>query len=420
MRISVIAWGGNGDALPLVALAKGLCNAGHAVMAAAPARYQTTVEESNCRFFPIGPDPDRMLDAPDMQSSLASTSGIAALRSIGRLSRIMVGEWVSGSLPAVEEAELILGGLVPGFFIGPSLSEKTGAPFLLCSLIPLTPTRSQPSFALFLVKNLGSVLNRLSHAGFVHLLWNLMLPAVNHVRRETLNLPPALRRGWFLDHIMQHKPVLYGFSPHVVPIPQDWDACNHVTGYWFADAAMDFKPSKELQAFMESGPPPVVIGFGSMTGRNSGEWLRMSLEALQSTGRRGIILTGTAPLEDASCPKEVLLADFVPHAWLYARAAAAVHHGGAGTTGAALRAGIPAVVVPHNFDQPFWGNRVARLGAGPPPILRRNLTAEKLASAIDRAATDTAIRRRAAALGELIRAEDGVAEAVKVVETSGD
>jgi hypothetical protein len=149
----------------------------------------------------------------------------------------------------VEGADLILGGLVPGFFIGSSLSEKSGAPFLLCSLIPLTPTRSQPSFALFLVRNLGPVLNRWTHTGTAHLLWNLMLPAVNRVRRETLQLPPAPRRGWFLDHIKAHKPVFYGYSRHVVPVPADWDGCNHVTGYWLPDLSRAYHPRRTCRRF---------------------------------------------------------------------------------------------------------------------------------------------------------------------------
>jgi sterol 3beta-glucosyltransferase len=400
----------------MLALAGGLRRAGHAVNVAAPARYQKAVEAVNGRFFPIGPDPDHMLDAADMQSSLVSTSGVGALRSIGRLSQIMVREWVAGSLPAVKGADRILAGLAPGFYIGPSLAEKTGAPFVLCSMIPLTPTRFEPSFSLFLVRNLGFVLNRWTHAGFAYLLWNLMLPAVNRMRRDVLQLPAAPRGGWFLRHLAERKPVLYGYSRHVVPVPADWDPCNHVTGYWFPDVAPEFRPPGELRAFMDSGPPPVVIGFGSMTGRKSGEWLRISLDALRKTGRRGIVLTGTAPLDERPrTADDILMMDFIPHAWLYPRAAAAVHHGGAGTIGAALRAGIPAVTVPHNFDQPFWGNRVARLGAGPPPILRRGLTAEKLAGAIDRALSDAEMRRRAAALGGQIRAEDGVAEAVGII-----
>jgi sterol 3beta-glucosyltransferase len=416
MRICILAWGGNGDVLPLLALAKGLQAAGHRLSVAAPLRYGAEVKALGAGFFPLAPDPDRILDSPDMQEAIASTAGIGTLRSIGRVALDMVRGWMEGCLPAAEGAELILGGLVPGFFIAPSLTEKNGTPFIPCLLIPLTPTRTEPTFALFLIRSLGPALNRWTHVGTAHLVWNLLLPAVNRVRRDLLHLPPAPRSGWFLEYLKRREPVLYGYSRHVVPVPADWDACNRVTGYWFADSPQGYLPPAALQEFLEGGPPPVVIGFGSMTGRNSNEELRMAIEALQLCGRRGILLTGTAPIGEIPHGKGIFLTDFVPHAWLYARAAAAVHHGGAGTTGAALRAGIPAVVVPHNFDQPYWGNRIARLGAGPPPILRRNLNPRRLASALDRALTDAGIRRRAAALGERIRAEDGVAEAVRAVE----
>jgi sterol 3beta-glucosyltransferase len=415
VRICVLAWGGNGDVLPLLALARGLVAAGHRLLVAAPVRYRAKAAALGAGFFPIGPDPDHILETPGMQDVISSTSGIGALRIIGRVTQIMVRGWAEGCLPAAEGAELILGGLVPGFFLGPSLSEKNGTPFIPCLLIPLTPTQTEPSFALFLFRSLGPVLNRWTHIGTAYLIWNLLLPEVNRMRREALQLPAAPRRGWFLDHIRRQKSVLYGFSRHVVPVPADWDACNRVTGYWFPEPDDGYRPPVGLRRFLDAGPPPVVVGFGSMTGRSSGEWLRASIDALRRVGRRGIILTATAPVDEIPRGEDLFLMDFVPHAWLYGRAAAAVHHGGAGTTGAALRAGIPAVVVPHNFDQPFWGNRVARLGAGPPPILRRNLTAEKLAAAIERAVTDAEIRRRAAALGALLRAEDGVAEAVTAV-----
>jgi sterol 3beta-glucosyltransferase len=416
MRIAILAWGGNGDVLPLLALAKGLRAAGHRLSVAAPERYRAEATALGAGFFPVGPDPDRILESPGMQGAISSTSGVGALRSIGRTNLSMVRGWVEGSLPAAQEAELVVGGFAPGFLIGTSLTEKTGAPFLPAWLIPLTPTRAEPSFAMFLVRSLGPALNRLTHVMTLHLIWNLFLPAVNRVRGDTLGLPPAGRGGWFLGHLERGKTVLYGYSRHTVPVPPDWGPCNRVTGYWFPDPPADYRPPAALQAFVESGPPPVAIGFGSMTGRNGSEWLRISLDALRLCGRRAIILRGTASVEGIPRDENVYLTDFVPHAWLYARAAAAVHHGGAGTTGAALRAGIPAVVVPHNFDQPFWGNRVARLGAGPPPILRRGLTSARLASAIDRALADEGMRRRAAALGARIRAEDGVAEAVRAVE----
>lgn len=163
---------------------------------------------------------------------------------------------------------------------------------------------------------------------------------------------------------------------------------------------------KGLQA---AGPPPVYVGFGSMGSRNPEETADLILDALARAGQRGIIHAGWGGLRRVDLPDSVLMVDGVPFSWLFPRVAAVVHHGGAGTTSAGLRAGGPSVVVPFFGDQPFWGQRVADLGAGPAPIPRKKLTAERLAEAIRAAVTDEAMRQRAADLGAKIQAEDGIA-----------
>jgi UDP:flavonoid glycosyltransferase YjiC (YdhE family) len=169
--------------------------------------------------------------------------------------------------------------------------------------------------------------------------------------------------------------------------------------------------------FLAAGLPPVYIGFGSMTARDPRELTNIAVEALRAAGQRGVLLSGWAGLgTDSEVPDHVCVVTDVPHAWLFPRVAAVVHHGGAGTTAAGLRAGVPTIVTPVGGDQPFWGARVARLGAGPPPIPPRELTAARLAAAIRTATADVGMRRRAAALGERIRAEDGVGGAVAAFE----
>ena len=184
------------------------------------------------------------------------------------------------------------------------------------------------------------------------------------------------------------------------------------TGYWFLDRP-DWRPPDELVDFLEAGPPPVSIGFGSMNNVGPEEITTRVLEALRRSGQRGILLTGWGGIGSADLPDEVFKADDVPHDWLFDRVRAAVHHGGAGTTAASLRAGLPTVVVPFFPDQVFWGWRVAKLGAGPEPVPRKTLTSDRLAAAILRATTDAAMEKRAWLLGEKIRAEDGVARAVE-------
>jgi UDP:flavonoid glycosyltransferase YjiC (YdhE family) len=166
--------------------------------------------------------------------------------------------------------------------------------------------------------------------------------------------------------------------------------------------------------FLQSGPPPVYIGFGSMAGRDPERRAEIALEALKRSGQRGVLLTGWGGLQPRDLPDDVYAVDSVPHDWLFPQMAAVVHHGGAGTTAAGLRAGTPTVIVPFFGDQPFWGRRVAELGVGPAPIPQKQLSVERLAAAIRTAAGDPAMRARAQELGRRIRQEDGVARAVEV------
>jgi len=141
------------------------------------------------------------------------------------------------------------------------------------------------------------------------------------------------------------------------------------------------------------------------------------LKALRLAGQRGVLATGWGGLTADNAPESIYVLEAVPHDWLFPKTAAVVHHGGAGTTGAALRAGKPTVTCPFVGDQPFWRRRVAALGVGPSPIPQRKLTAERLADAIGSAVAEHGMRQRAASLGEAIRAEDGVGRAIAVINS---
>jgi UDP:flavonoid glycosyltransferase YjiC (YdhE family) len=211
-------------------------------------------------------------------------------------------------------------------------------------------------------------------------------------------------------------PSLYGYSPSVIPKPPDWDEYQHVTGYWFLDAQPDWQPPADLLRFLESGSPPVYVGFGSVSHEHPERQTRLILRALELTGQRGVLLTGWGGLTRLSASPNVFFVDNVPHAWLFPRMAAVIHHGGAGTTGAGLRAGVPNIITAFVTDQGAWADRVVQLGVGPRVPGIKQLTAEKLAEAINTAVNDSALRARAAALGEKIRAENGVARAVELIE----
>jgi UDP:flavonoid glycosyltransferase YjiC (YdhE family) len=153
-----------------------------------------------------------------------------------------------------------------------------------------------------------------------------------------------------------------------------------------------------------------------MVNRKPEETADLVLQALARTGRRGILSSGWGSLKKEELPETVFMIGSIPHTWLFPKMAAVVHHGGVGTTAAGLRAGIPAIVTPFMGDQPFWGQRIYELGVGPRPIPRRRLTVDRLAESIRIAVSDTGMQRKATRLGEDIRAEDGIARAVDVLE----
>lgn len=306
-----------------------------------------------------------------------------------------------------------------GFLSAYHVAEKLRIPFVPAFLQHVHPTRRLPCMPFpetpaWLPE--GSPLHgayNLSTYWFTDKVLGLLRRITNQARGEALGLPPMRVDSPFKKIVKRRQPCLYGFSETVLPKPPDWGSHLDVTDYWFLDSYESWRPPEGLEDFLEAGPAPVCVGFGSMNERDPEETTKIVLEALTLAGHRGILLTGWGGLGNADLPDEVFKVEEVPHDWLFPRVAAAVHHGGAGTTAASLSAGTPTVIVPFIGDQAMWGRRVHALGAGPEPIPRGKLSAEGLAEAIRAAAADDAVRERAAAVAQLIRAEDGVERAVE-------
>ena len=252
----------------------------------------------------------------------------------------------------------------------------------------------------------------MTHIAIEQIFWQVFRKPANRWRQQVLNLPPIPFTGPFGKTAWKRQPFLYGYSPSVIPKPPEWPDWLHITGYWFPGYNPDWQPPEKLIDFFESGPAPVYIGFGSVPVHNPEMLTELALEALTSTGKRGVLQIGRTEHDISQLSDDVLQMGWVPHEWLFPRMSAIVHHGGASTTATGLLAGVPSIIVPFAWDQPFWGNQIAELGVGPPPIPRSKLSVKRLAYAINAATTDKGIKRRAAELGEKIQKEDGVAQAV--------
>ena len=236
------------------------------------------------------------------------------------------------------------------------------------------------------------------------------------MRRELLDLPPLPLSGIGPELRRRRTPHLYGFSSAVVPPPDDWPAWAHVTGFWFPAARSLWPVPPRLEEFLASGPAPVCVGFSSLKVGDPGTLTETVIAALRRAGRRGVLLQGWGALQPGRHGNDMLVLDSVPHDYLFERVAAVVHPGGAGTSAASLRAGVPSVVVPGFADQFFWARRLSELGVAPPPLKWRRLSPESLGTSIELATASTPLRQAARAARDRIRSEDGVDRAVATIE----
>ncbi len=412
MKLTITAAGTRGDVQPYVALGTGLAAAGFDVQMLTSDDFESLVTHAGLGFRSIGGSIEQTLQSDEWRQTVEGGNFLKIMRKMNEEMTRRAHELAAKVPSLLADSDLIVAGTggVPGTV---AVAEKSGKPLVLAFVFPITPTRDYAS-PLMPFDSLGGALNRASFYLMQAALWQTGRVGDLTVRRELGIAPPPRLRGAVPRMIQHGTPLLYGFSRHVLPPSVEWSANIHTTGYWFLDQT--WTPPDDLIAFLERGASPVYIGFGSMSARNPEESAKIALDALALSGQRGVIASGWGGLHAEDLPDNVYMLRSAPHGWLFPRMSAVVHHGGAGTTAAGLRAGVPTVIIPFMGDQAFWGRRTAHLGVGTAPIPRKRLTAQSLAAAITRTVTDQAMRQRAAELGEKIRAEDGISNAVQVIQ----
>jgi UDP:flavonoid glycosyltransferase YjiC (YdhE family) len=396
----------------LLALCLGLRAAGHSVLVVAGSNFIPWIESFGLRAAP----------AVDIEAVMNSERGLAWSESSQnqfkqlRMMQSLFDESAEGLfaplMAAAPETDLYLSGFTSEPLVH-TASAKSGVPYLNAHLQPQLATRSGAASLMPVAPRGQSIFNRWMGQVAERLLWSVSAKPTNRLRAGLGLLP--LDAGSYA-HARRDVPVVYGFSPQVVPPAPDWPARATVTGFWFLDEDPAWQPPAELKAFLEAGTPPVYIGFGSMSNSAPEKTVALILDSVQQAGQRAIIGSGWGKLASTALPANVFVTGSVPHSWLFPRVAGVVHHGGAGTTAAGLRAGRPSFIIPHMSDQPFWGRRLHELGVGVKPVPRHELTASKLAEGLRQLTGDAELKARAAALGEKIRAERGVERAVAAIE----
>jgi UDP:flavonoid glycosyltransferase YjiC (YdhE family) len=247
--------------------------------------------------------------------------------------------------------------------------------------------------------------NRLAWRGFLGFQEWVLRNDINR-HRAALGLDPVSDST---RHLFTERPVLAADAP-LAPAPDDIPVRVDQVGYLLPKDETPL-PSK-LETFLQAGPPPVYLGFGSMIDPDPAGTTSLLLDAVERAGCRAILASGWAGLGDGPLPESVFAAGSLPHAKLFPRLGALVHHGGAGTTATAARSGVPQIVIPHLLDQYYWGHRLHLLGVAPPPLPRLKLSASGLAELIRASLDNEHLGDRARELAESLRGGDPLERAV--------
>lgn len=408
MKMIILTYGSRGDVQPFIPLSLGLMARGHSVSLAAPSRFKTFVEDHRIPFVPLAGDPE------DLSRQL-NDAGYNFLKQFRELMNhaIQIGAEIQRQTEeACKDADLIIHTFAHAVG-GHTLAREKNIPDIHIQGFPMfTPTGDYPNVTLPNWKFRSW--NRFTHKFAQKMSWWGAKFGYEQVRRRAGLSRRKLYSPFDDDRLRPRTPVLCAWSPSVIPPSSDWPPNVHITGYLFDQEDIVFQPDPNLESFLDASTAPICVSFGSMLNQDAAKIDRVVREALRQTGHRGVILSGWSDLKNESS-EEFLYLDAVPHTWLLPRCTMVIHHGGAGTTSAGLRAGIPNIVIPHTADQPFWGNRVHHIGAGPRPISLKKLSVENLTRAIAEG-NSPAIRKRAQAIGQALRSEDGVGHSIQWIE----
>lgn len=425
MKVLVLTYGSRGDVQPFVSLAKTLRARGHEATVCGPAGWASLAEPHGVSFVPLIDVSDELMSNSKIREGIESDfrglrGKLLAARVIPMVRRMRAA--VLDDIAAIAHGMSSSGGngvdlvvhheTVPGH----AVAERLGVPAVpVCPNPTLIPTGSfqNPRFPF----PLPSALNRASYLWTK--LWTRCFAGNNSKwRQETLGL--ARRPGH--NNVLRRPDgtpatVLQAFSRHSLPHPLDYPNWVHTTGFWFLPTAPGWVPSKQLTDFIDHGAPPIYVGFGSMVGKDSHRTGRIVVEAVRLAGVRAVVGVGWGGIQPGEPEENIFYLKDAPHDWLFPRMAAIVHHGGSGTTGAALASGRPQVVCPFLWDQPFNARRMQSCGVAPAPQPQRRLTPDGLAEAISQAVAERSLALRAEELGHRVRTEGGVTSAVEILES---
>ncbi|KAL8633249.1 hypothetical protein Q9189_000970 [Teloschistes chrysophthalmus] len=414
LRVTCLTIGSRGDVQPYIALCKGLLEEGHRPRIATHREFESWVRKHGIDFEPVEGDPAELMRIC-VENGMFTYSFLkeASLKFRGWIDELLSSAW-----SACQNSDILIES--PSAMAGIHIAEALGIPYFRAFTMPWTRTRAYPHAFAVPDHKMGGAYNYITYVMFDNVFWKAIAGQVNRWRKKELGL-----RSTNLDKLQPNKvPFLYNFSPSVVVPPLDYSDWIRVTGYWFLDEASDWSPPQELSSFISrarlDGKKIVYIGFGSIVVSDPAALTKTVVDSVLKADVRCILSKGWSDrlgAQDASRPEvplppEILQIKSAPHDWLFKQIDAAAHHGGAGTTGASLRAGLPTIVKPFFGDQFFFGSRLEDLGVG---ICMKKLNVSLFSRALWEATHSERMIIKARVLGEQIRQENGVATAIQAI-----
>ncbi|KAK0648312.1 glycosyltransferase family 1 protein [Cercophora newfieldiana] len=425
LRVTCLTIGSRGDVQPYIALCKKLLEEGHQPRIATHGEFKEWIEGHGIEFRNVGGDPSELMRICIQNGTFTW----AFLREANSKFRGWLDDLLASAWEACQGSDLLIES--PSAMAGIHIAEALGIPYFRAFTMPWTRTRAYPHAFIMPGQKMGGAYNYVTYVMFDNVFWKAMAHQVNKWRNNTLDLPSTN-----LEKLQMNKvPFLYNFSPFVVPPPLDYSDWIRVTGYWFLDEGGDkWEPPADLMAFIkkarEDDKKLVYVGFGSIIVPDPAKMTQEVIDAVLKADVRCILSKGWSDrLEPAGSKKEETASDAeatpepvlppeifqiksAPHDWLFKQIDAAAHHGGSGTTGASLRAGIPTIIRPFFGDQFFFGTRVEDLGVG---LCLKKWGATSFARALWEATHNTRMIQKAEVLGEQIRKENGVETAIQCI-----
>ncbi|MDO9104610.1 MAG: glycosyltransferase [Methylovulum sp.] len=424
MKITIVtSYGTRGDVQPYLALALRLKEEGHEPTLVAGLEYASFIRERRIEYAPMRINVREILDSKACK---------AVFNGAGKEKRDAIKAWrkaLSARLPdmlddiwaTAREADCLI--YPPTLYPVWHIADKLKIPAIISFAVPAVSVTGAFPAPWLRASDSGRFFNRWTHRAAIMMLTLGFRSIVKAWCRTTLKVkPPSLFKN-YLSRNGAPIPVLYCYSPKVLPMPNDWNDTTLASGYWFLQREESWKPSPELEDFLSKGPPPVYFGFGSVPSGDPERTNCLILSALRQSGERGIIAIGESGMTAQQGHEFVHYEQQICHDWLFSRVKAVAHHGGSGTLAIGLRSGKPTIVCPFTIEQRFWGNQVNSLNAGPPPLPQlpqQGFTAEALSEAIKTAVSDPSILKGAEDLGKEIRNEDGLKKAVEFINAQID